>query len=539
MTEKFIMISLNQLCKRCRLVKISKIYSGPFAVLIFLLNTQPAACQFKQWGSLKSGPYAIGFKVLTVTDSSRVYADFAPPFAKDLPYRQIPLFVWYPAERGKTIMKYGDYFQFLKYESLQSATTRDDLLSQLKKGWDITEEEFARASQEPIPVYKDGIPIREKFPVVLHTHATGLLMQTILSEFLASNGFIVISYPRLGVSPLYFNWNDNSTKEEIASADDAGFIISKLITIVPYAAIDQVSFIGMLAEKGINYQFKNSSLKAVACVGCFADERIKQMPYYDNAKFRIPVLQIVESWRNDMPLFIDSLINAPRWTIKMKHLEHTNLYPLPGIFGNSPEINTKYEYLANATLEFLDAVIKDDLNSFTLKSIPKDSILSFAFRKPQEYLPSETEYLSWLKSGDLKKLAENKPVGHKKPSARKLRELLSIVASQGRSYLADEIKLYFNLYPEDPKENFIYIYRNAATTETALRVFEIVRQRFPDSAYPYDSISEYYEFAKNNVMAKKFAIDGLKLLEKNPDKNNSQLKELETQLHARLTRLGN
>ena len=50
--------------------------------------------------------------------------------------------------------------------------------------------------------------------------------------------------------------------------------------------------IGMLAGAGISLQLKEMAFKALACLDCFWDkDNLKQLPYYDPKKIRIPILE--------------------------------------------------------------------------------------------------------------------------------------------------------------------------------------------------------------------------------------------------------
>ncbi|QHT66752.1 hypothetical protein GXP67_08805 [Rhodocytophaga rosea] len=509
---------------------------------IVLLVSVDAYGQYTQWSNLKPGPYSIGYKVVILTDSSRYYQDISAPFADQKSakqYRRIPLFIWYPARSssGDKQMLYKDYFPDLKYENPYVENGMENLLTQLKKGWQISDNHFEQASLTKIPVVKQAAPIHQKFPVVLHTHATGLLMQSVLMEFLASNGYIVISYPHLGVDPLHFNWNDGSIQEEVVSADDVGFIISKLSYIVPYAAIDNISFIGMLAEKGVNHQFASADLKAIACLGCFLDERVKQLPYYDPRKFRIPLLQIPESWRNNNPLFIDSLVNAPRWTVKFKEIVHTDFYPVYKVYNPADAKKyVNYEYIALIALEFLDAVQKKNIYPATFSSVPAEVLYAVVAKTDVKILPTETEFLSWIRNGDIAK-AESY-AGQLTQSAlindQLMRQLLSILASENKPYLIEAIHFYFRLYPKDPKQTFMYIFRNASNEKMATAIFDLLIKKFPVSPYPYDGLSDYYENTGNAGKATVLAKKALELLENTHNISQHDIDELKQKLQEKM-----
>jgi hypothetical protein len=251
-------------------------------------------------------------------------------------------------------------------------------------------------------------------------------------------------------------------------------------------------------------------------LGCFLDERVKKLPYYDPRKFRIPILQIPESWRNNNPLFIDSLNNAPRWTVKFKELIHTDFYPIDKIYKLADAKKyVNYEYIALIALEFFNAVQKKNIYPATFSSIPAEVLYAVEAKPDVKILPTETEFLSWIRNGDIAK-AESYAGQLTRISLindQLMRQLLSILASENKPYLIEAIQFYFTLYPEDPKQTFMYIFRNASNEATATAIYDILVKKFPDSPYPYDGISDYYENTAEIVKSSTQAKKALSLLE--------------------------
>lgn len=511
-----------------------------FAFLFLLW--EPVFAQYQQWGNLQPGPYAIGYKMIVVTDSSRYYRDGFEPFVLNKngkQFRKLALYVWYPAKKNDVnkFMSYGDYFPDLKYERPDDdnpTIAAQQILQQLKRSFNIEDSLFSAAAKVKIPVEQNAEPLLQKFPVVLHTHAIGLLFQTIFTEFLASHGYIVVSYPRLGVEPVHYGWNDSSPAEEVTSADDVGFVISKLKNIAGYADIGNISFVGNLAEKGVNHQFKNGDLSAIVCLSGSFGEWIKTMPYYNQKKFRIPLLQIRESHRNDQPLFLDSLKYSSRWLIQFKQLGHTDFYPFDKVFHFQESKKwMNYEYVAQLTLEFLDAIQKKKSTHIQFSSVPDSLLLSIAAKPALEPLPTENEFLSWIKNDDLETAKKYTSVSQPVFSSNAMRGLLTNLSWLDKPYTVDAVKIYLDNYPEDPRESFEYIFRVAGSEKIATGIFQILTEKFPRSPYPYDGLSDYYDNLGDVQNKKRYAQQALTLASGDSGISSDQRDKLIQKLQAK------
>jgi hypothetical protein len=518
--------------------------------IVLLLLQQTLSAQYLQWGNLTPGPYAVGYKTIMITDSSRTYQDAQPPFASNngpKQYRKIPLYIWYPASinaNSKT-MVYGDYLPDLRNENPAQAPGEDlavTIPAQLKRGFQISDSAFNKAIKVSIPVYKNARPIKQAFPVVLHSHAIGLLFQTILMEYLASNGYVVVSYPRLGSAPLYYGWTEDNLMGEMVNADDVGAVFNSLNKIAGNANTANVSFVGNLSEKAINYQFKQPCLTAIAVLGGSVDDRIKANPYYNAKNFRIPVLYTPASANNSNPSFIDSLLYAPRWIVKFKEMAHTDFYPFDKIFdyANSRKY-VNYEYLAKLTLEFLNAVQKNKTGTITFTSVPADVLAAIEVHDDIHPLPTETEFLAWLKTGEAQKAWQYYNANKSEPLVRcqLIRELLSQLVDANKLYVADAVKMYLKMYPADEMQSWLIgmLVPRCENEEMAKTVFSAVLEIKPGSPYAYNGLSDFYEKVHNKTNAIQFATQALQLAKTATALNADERTELIRNIQEKLSRL--
>ena len=73
------------------------------ALLAFCLAYLVATAQApRYWGNLQPGPHPVGFKVLFLSDSTRIYRPQRDILARESEtlYRPIRIYLWYPAQVG-------------------------------------------------------------------------------------------------------------------------------------------------------------------------------------------------------------------------------------------------------------------------------------------------------------------------------------------------------------------------------------------------------------------------------------------------------
>ena len=146
------------------------------------------------WGSLKPGPYAVGFGLRWETDPSRTYGLEKDGVTKKP--RPIPVGVWYPARRSPTEhMQVADYFD-MRSKQVQF----DELANRLNKQM---RDVLAQSMGDPTAVNRflsmrtsatfDAPPAKGQFPVVIYCPGGSYEEDFVLFEYLASSGYVVLS----------------------------------------------------------------------------------------------------------------------------------------------------------------------------------------------------------------------------------------------------------------------------------------------------------------------------------------------------------
>ncbi|HYF31750.1 MAG TPA: tetratricopeptide repeat protein [Chitinophagaceae bacterium] len=154
------------------------------------------------FANLPVGKYAVGFKIVTFTDDSRVtkplYNFFGEKETADR-YRKISLHIWYPAKpnTGKGLLTYGDYcYNYLLSrtdEQLDTSRIRAQQNSSrnIFQGFfgPINDNDWNKLKAAPLMAQKDATPLKEKFPLLIGTLRP--LSTSVTNEMMASNGYVV------------------------------------------------------------------------------------------------------------------------------------------------------------------------------------------------------------------------------------------------------------------------------------------------------------------------------------------------------------
>lgn len=175
-------------------------------LLVGLLFLTPSAAEGQSpplWGDLQPGPYGVGFRVLYRYDPSRSWRPTDSKIAGGSLGRPVRISVWYPAclPTG-TPLPFGRYVHYSGGEKVfeevnQALGERDatSLRRVLKE-----EEAFRKLLGTPTAAAGAATAAAGRFPVVVY--ASGLNdvapSGSVLGEYLASRGFVVVTVPQLG-----------------------------------------------------------------------------------------------------------------------------------------------------------------------------------------------------------------------------------------------------------------------------------------------------------------------------------------------------
>ena len=273
---------------------------------LFLINGVLVEAQHSPFfENLPVGNYEVGFKIVTLTDRSRVSKplyDYLGEKDTTDRYRKINIHLWYPAKSksGKGQMTYGEYC----YSSLLSHTM-ESISAEKKSGTlenqreffqgnfgKVSDQDWAKLVQAQFLSRKDATPRLERFPLLI-----GMLRAvstSVTNEILASNGYVVAMVSGGTIAPASEDYQAGCAQEVVDMQ----------------RAIEYVSETGMINEGVIGtFGFSGSGFTQVLFamqdfrIGALADiesgiyyeglwEPLSASNYYDNRKLKAPFLHI-------------------------------------------------------------------------------------------------------------------------------------------------------------------------------------------------------------------------------------------------------
>ncbi|WP_419213936.1 prolyl oligopeptidase family serine peptidase [Maribacter sp. X9] len=505
-------------------------------MLVFIIFLQ--VCSLYAQTSLKEidlniGEYAVGFRHYTVVDSTRIYK-IENDFNNRLVHRPIPVSIWYPAMIGyKNLEQLTvlDYLQVLKEEE-ESKNLPNELLLDWFPELGETPQNRAHLT-EKVNAFSNARFLKEKFPVVVYapSYQASSIENFALFEYLASNGFVVISSPSRGTDTKWLE--GGTTKDMETQSRDVELLLSE---IHKYEQIDSsrialtgFSFGGLATAITV---MKNKSIRAL--VSLDGTERynyavLEKSPYFDLDRFDIPYIHFAQK---DIPKEVlvsdkipaklnytfqlyDSLRYSNAYSYKLHDLTHSHFSTIGVLFAfrdkrqdkNDAKIMASYKLLCEHTLQFLSGTLKNE-----------ESAMEFIENSPNKNNIPETLVSKKMKKSIVKGFDSN--------------VFIDLALNQGFQGL---IPLYEETIIEHPTLRLeegmlnnlgLRLAFNAGKMEQGINVFLLAVHIYPESANLYDSLALAYFYNKD---IKNAIANYKKSLELNPENQNAidRLKELE------------
>lgn len=499
--------------------------------IVFQLGAINGQTSLKKIG-LTNGDYKVGFKHYTVIDSTRTY-QIKNDFNNKFIYRSIPISIWYPAtihNNKREQLTVLDYLEVLKEEEEWENLPNEYVLDWFPYLWN-TPENNAHLS-EKATAFSNAIFLDGKFPVVIYapSYQASSIENFALFEYLASNGFVVLSSPSRGTDT---RWLEGGTTKDIETQSrDVEFLLKEINT---YSNIDSdkvalmgFSFGGLANAVTVMKNQNINSLISLDGTERYAYDVLEKSAYFDLNKFDIPYIHFAQKDIPEVVLkedeipeelnhtfqFYDSLNYSNAYSYKFHDLTHSYFSSFGVLFGNrdkrqdksDDKIMVSYELLSKHTLQFLN---------YTLKN--KESGKEFI-----ENSPMQNGYSNSLISKKMKK-------SHEKDFDYKDFNDLAL-----HSNYQDLITLYQktlekhpNLKLEEGMLNMLgfRLLFNPERSEQGINVLLLAVHIYPKSANLYDSLAEAYLNQKDFDNA---IINFNKSLDLNPGNQNAikRLKQL-------------
>ena len=514
-------------------VKTTKIMRLTILSTIFLFQVWTVKGQTSLKAiNLNKGKYEIGFRHYTETDSTRTYR-IHNEFNNQVINRPISISIWYPAKIEKnnshqlTIL---DYLEVLKEEEEWKNLPNYFLLD-----WfpylSNTPENKAHLS-EKVDAFSNSTFLDGKFPVIVYapSYQSSSIENFALFEYLASNGFIVISSPSRGTDTRWLE--GGTTKDMETQSRDIEFLLKE---IYKYKNIDlnKIALIGFsfggLSNTITIIKHKNIS----AIVSLDGTERynygvLEKSPYFDLDKFNTPYIHFAQEeipkevlTSDKIPAELnykfqlyDSLQYNNAYSYRFHDLTHSYFSTFGVLFANrdkrqdksDAKIMVSYRLLSEHTLQFLNATLKND-------------------KYAKKFIENSSENNGFAKDLISKKM--------KQANTRKFdyKDFNDLAFTQDYQDLIPLYKRIISKYPElELQEGMLNtlglrLSFNPKKIKQGVNVFLLALHIYPKSANLYDSLAEAY---LHNKDFKNAIFNYKKSLELNPENQNAidRLKQL-------------
>lgn len=468
--------------------------------------------------NLPVGKYAVGFKIITITDDSRVTApayNYLGEQNEGDRSRKITLHLWYPAEvnTGKQSITYGDYCYNYLLTSTNEIITPEIKNREWRNRRNSVENWFGKTSDEawkqlleiPMLAQIEAPPVKAKFPLLIGTLRS--LSTSITNEMLASNGYVVAM-----VSNAPFSSFADAALELIP---DMQFAIHYLIN-KESADASKIGTFGFSGSGFIPVLFGmyDYRIKALADIesGIYMEglyQGLSASNYYKPSKLQIPFLHIFSRDLSKQEKYLDELeqkakfskryrllLNQPalhHWDFASEGYTSCTVLKMRGAEQNN--IKQSFEIASIYLLNFFNAELKAD---------PQAKI--FLSAKPSI---SQTPATLW----DMTTLPAIKPAPDQEAFEYIIKEKgIEVALETVRNTIQNDSST--NLLQGFTLNNLGYTYLSEKKYKEAIGVFQLNAEWHPDNANWIDSLAEAYETMGDKENTRKIAQQVLAILDK-------------------------
>ena len=356
--------------------------------------------------NLKTGDFNVGFEHYLIIDSTRNY-QIENDFTNQLVYRPIPVSIWFPAvvdNKNSKQLTVLDYLEVLKEEEESKKLPNELLLDWFSDLGGETPQSRAHLS-EKVNALSNATFLEGKFPVVVYapSYQASSIENFVLFEYLASNGFVVISSPSRGTST---RWLEGGTTKDMETQSRDVELLLKEIHKYENIDFDRIALMGFSFGGLSNAITVMKNKKINALVSLDGTERynyavLEKSPYFDLDSFNVPYIhfaqknipeEVLASDRIPAELnykfqLYDSLKYNDAYSYKLHDLTHSHFGSIGVLFAfrdkrqdkSDMKIMASYKLLSEYTLQFLNATLK---NKKKQRNSLRKALMKMAFPKP-------------------------------------------------------------------------------------------------------------------------------------------------------------
>lgn len=374
-----------------------------FSILTVISNAQDL---FKS--NLQYGSYGVGFKNIDVTDLTRPSLSVAGD--NGAIGREMNLSIWYPSlDKGSSPVLYKDYVALtLPHDQRNSNALCEHAFMHTvaELSGDTTRFQYVlnKMLAAQTKAHKNAVVAKGSFPVIIYPDRAHV--QSIMCEYLASNGYIVVSLSIKGSYAAPMEYNVRGIETAIEDLQFAlGYARQNFVTTRYFSVIG----LGFNATNLLAWQMRNADIKAfVSLEGGittgFEDQLIQKGPFFNVERCTVDMLVIHAPHPDVKPEFTYKYKYAQR--IYQSYSQSSEFYflnfgiwerELKNIFPAANRGNTwlSFEYAAASIKSFLDWRMRGDEDSKTKLLKPEPGIVEVTV-KQASLLPPSVEELNAL-----------------------------------------------------------------------------------------------------------------------------------------------
>ncbi len=494
---------------------------------------------FTSWQDDMSANYIVGFQNKIIYDQTRpaVFNSLLNDNQnKNLSQRAMSMAIWYPASKtkAKSQIFFKDYItNILAYSSNEN---EEDNFNAGFDAWFKDAVYFGAKTDElkhlvkslaafPTMAHWNAIPADGQFPIIVFPSQIPNI--SIMAEFLASHGFVVIASTLQGTTETQF---DVSARGLQTAARDILFLIAEAKNL-PFTDKDSVGVMGLgiIASSALLASMQQPSIQAyISLEGGittqFEDDLLKESPFFDIVEMTIPMMIIHAPHNAVKPEMINQYKYSDRQFLffpKMKEFYFYNFGLFEkyqtDILGKAPgDTYNGFKWASYYVKNFFSAWLKNDDISKTLlgnnlehNNVP-DNLIELSFKSGLTAPPNLVKGKNLIRENGIiqfeklyHQLKQNDPIPF---SLKTLLALYQWSSSQKNPQVIKEIigKMMVNDFPDTVTGHFILarIFGTKKELVTALKYYEKALELIDvDPAFTSNpkKTKQYKDFINNKI----------------------------------------
>jgi len=352
---------------------------------VFILCTVVSSSKGSEiYNDLKPGKYDVGLKIIETVDETRLYSLTG---SQEENPRPVKMYVWYPAKAmySDCRLSVKCYLKYLAADLKINAGNYEQIIDALKNDFSLFKDQDKKFLQllslKETNAILNALPLDDTFPAIILGQGNkygSAVSNFSLCENLASNGYVVVSFPALGTSSLQAEDN----LEDIETlVQDLNFILNE-VKQFPNVNPGKIGLLGfdMCGFASFLMQMRNNSIDAMVCISnektyAKCSQLLKEVPGYGPETLFIPMLHftIYENGNfsersNETISVIKTSDKVDRYLIKLNNFPSSaytsfNLLGITDKKFNASEVQENYKSLCGYTLSFLNSYLKNDEKS--------------------------------------------------------------------------------------------------------------------------------------------------------------------------------